>query len=1201
MDEQAPKATAPEDTQSAASALASSADSSVQELGLLRIEQVDADDNAPTVISRNLHASARSEEALKGVVRGRRLAHFELIEPIGVGGMAAVIRARDTQLDRIVALKILPAEMAGDPENIRRFQHEARAAAKLDHENIARVFFCGEDQGLHFIAFEFVEGETLRAIVAREGKLSVPLALGYMLQIASGLAHVATRGVIHRDIKPSNIIITPTGRAKLVDMGLARSMVPLSDGELTRSGVTLGTIDYISPEQAMEPRDADIRSDIYSLGCTFYHMLTGQPPVPEGTAARKLHHQQYVPPVDPRQLNPEIPDEIAALLARMMAKDPADRFQDPEQLVNHLLALVRKYTGSSEEPGGVLLVDALLPSPPRTRPMLFVLAATVALVVLIIVLAPPTPWSLAPSRTGPSNAGKAPAEVADESVTPRGTEENVEPAKDAVIGPSRLEAITPASCEPANGRELVEFLRRGDLAARVYLANDLTLSREDQLVFQGRDLTILAKDPNQPPPIIRLVYDGYPPPERAALTIKSGTVRIEGVRFVIDAREASELVMSAVAVTGGHVVLKRCEFEQEYPPKLRESRVSSVSVFKTTFEGSRPSLELNECFFAEGQHAVILSGPVTVKCTQCAFAPQASSIFEIQPGRFGEENGATLTLVSASSLVQDGTVFRLNEGALCRLEAKESVFSKPDITSPAGGCFIEQAGEQIGELHYRGFNNCYSNLKCLWGRDSAENSKDAVADLDGFRNHLGVQDEKSFVTAFTPWESPDPARALRVRELRQAFRLNTNLTELRRSRNAAQLIGVETCVWGASYDKLPALVQPPPEAAARGSERIVDPSVQAQVGNIYQTLRQALEAALPGDSILIKHNGSLKVDPVRFEKAGSDITIRPYGSFQPVLSIGETTEPDAALFRVYDGRLALERLEFHFQHPQADFKAQSVVTLMGDGQCVFKNCVATLEETKEVPLSLVTLADPSSVMKMNPHPSGQQDPRIEIDGCFVRGAGDLVSIRASRTFDLNIENSLVVLDGSLLLIEGNATPKDVNSRGRGGAITLNHVSTQLNDHLIWLRAHQQEGMSAKGLVPTQVKSATNCLFVSANGKSLIHLDGVDTDEQMKRLFAWSESRHNAYGNFISWLDLKPAVEGENMSPVPFGRTQWESFTQETDSRYERIRFSAPMPGDLPLARAALENFRIAPESNVQGFGADVDRLPRPYERSETSP
>src|SRR5262245_46227181 len=185
---------------------------------------------------------------------------------------------------------------------------------------------------------------------------------------------------------PSNIIVSPNGRAKLVDMGLARMAEAQTDKGLTASGVTLGTFDYISPEQALEPRDADVRSDIYSLGCTFYHALTGQPPVPEGTAARKLHHHQHVAPVDPRQLNPAIPDEVAAVLGRMMAKEPKDRYQRAEHLVQHLLQVAQKLGGAPDLPDGVLFVDAPLPQAPRQRPLLMAAGAAAALVALVVIL-----------------------------------------------------------------------------------------------------------------------------------------------------------------------------------------------------------------------------------------------------------------------------------------------------------------------------------------------------------------------------------------------------------------------------------------------------------------------------------------------------------------------------------------------------------------------------------------------------------------------------------------------------------------------------------------------------------------------------------------------------------------------------------------------------------------------------------------------
>src|SRR5581483_4962389 len=298
-------------------------------------------DDAPTVITRHQPPSGQLSPPPTPLpvsgdtpsVAGRRLGHFELIEAVGAGGMAAVLKARDLELGRVVALKILPPEAAHDPESVTRFKQEARAAARLDHENIARVYFCGEDQGLHFIAFEFVEGDNLRALLDRRGPLPPAEAVHYMLQVATGLAHAAARGVVHRDIKPSNIIVTPAGRAKIVDMGLARHRDGPADG-VTQSGVTLGTFDYISPEQALEPRQADARSDIYSLGCTFYHVLTGQPPVPDGTAAKKLHHHQHVPPTDPRALNPAVPDELALVLGRMMAKDAGLRYQRPEELVH---------------------------------------------------------------------------------------------------------------------------------------------------------------------------------------------------------------------------------------------------------------------------------------------------------------------------------------------------------------------------------------------------------------------------------------------------------------------------------------------------------------------------------------------------------------------------------------------------------------------------------------------------------------------------------------------------------------------------------------------------------------------------------------------------------------------------------------------------------------------------------------------------
>jgi eukaryotic-like serine/threonine-protein kinase len=273
------------------------------------------------------------------VMPGDRIGHFDLIEYIGGGGMGRVYRAIDTKLGRTVALKVLPPEQAA-ADAVQRFQNEAQSAARLDHENVARVYYVGEDGGLPFIVFEFVEGVNVRSLVEQKGPLPLSEALSYTIQVTEALAHADARGVVHRDIKPSNVLITPEGRVKLIDMGLAR----LRNGDpaaadLTQSGVTLGTFDYISPEQARDPRNADIRSDIYSLGCTLFFMLAGHPPFPEGTVLQKLLQHQGDQPPDIRQFRPDVPEEASHVLRRMMAKDPRHRQGSSAELATELLTL----------------------------------------------------------------------------------------------------------------------------------------------------------------------------------------------------------------------------------------------------------------------------------------------------------------------------------------------------------------------------------------------------------------------------------------------------------------------------------------------------------------------------------------------------------------------------------------------------------------------------------------------------------------------------------------------------------------------------------------------------------------------------------------------------------------------------------------------------------------------------------------------
>jgi len=310
--------------------------SAAEDSTMTRLAPVDS------ALAQRLFPPYQGPEAVESAdVQGINLGHYRLEKRIGLGGMGAVYKAVDERLDRIVALKVLSPQNTNDQAAIRRFQNEARAGARLDHDHIARVYHFDTDQGLHFIAFEFVEGKNIREMIRERRRIEPAEALNYILQIATALKHTSNCKVIHRDIKPSNIIITRGGRAKLVDLGLARKEQTESQGELTMAGTTLGTFDYISPEQARDPRNVDVRSDIYSLGCTFYHMLTGEPPYPEGTMLQKLLDHQGKTQPDAALKNRKVPKVLSTIIQKMMASEPSDRYSTPDALLHELMMVAR--------------------------------------------------------------------------------------------------------------------------------------------------------------------------------------------------------------------------------------------------------------------------------------------------------------------------------------------------------------------------------------------------------------------------------------------------------------------------------------------------------------------------------------------------------------------------------------------------------------------------------------------------------------------------------------------------------------------------------------------------------------------------------------------------------------------------------------------------------------------------------------------
>lgn len=272
---------------------------------------------------------------------GKTLRDYCVLRRLGHGAMADVYLAQQLSLGRQIALKVLNAELARDPAYVQRFHHEARAAAALVHSGIVQIYEVGQfDEGHHFIAQEYVPGRNLGEVIQAQGRMGSGLTLDILRQTAAALAKAAGAGIVHRDIKPENIMLARTGEVKVADFGLARVQ---GDGavNLTQIGVTMGTPLYMSPEQ-IEGQEIDSRSDIYSLGVTAYHMLAGAPPYEGDTplAVAVQHLNQSPEPLEVQR--PDVPPELAALIHRMLAKKPADRFADPAELLRELHALARR-------------------------------------------------------------------------------------------------------------------------------------------------------------------------------------------------------------------------------------------------------------------------------------------------------------------------------------------------------------------------------------------------------------------------------------------------------------------------------------------------------------------------------------------------------------------------------------------------------------------------------------------------------------------------------------------------------------------------------------------------------------------------------------------------------------------------------------------------------------------------------------------
>jgi serine/threonine-protein kinase len=322
---------------------------------------------ARTLVEWGLLTRFQAELLLAGRTEGFLLGQYRILDQLGQGGMGRVFKAVHQTMNRVVAIKVLAPHLMKTEKVCELFRREVRAAARLIHPNIVTAYDANQIGERHFLVMEFVDGPNLEQLVRRNGPLPVDLACELVRQAAMGLQHAFEMGMVHRDIKPANILLQTGGEhsdglvvAKILDFGLARLQERGNEKPTTilgRDRVVMGTPDFLSPEQGRNMQDVDIRSDLYSLGCTYYYLLTGVVPFPGGNTLEKLVRHGTEAPVSLPAIRPDIPAAVAAIVERLLAKAPEDRYQTPADLA----AALTPFAGQGRGDLGYSLPDASLP------------------------------------------------------------------------------------------------------------------------------------------------------------------------------------------------------------------------------------------------------------------------------------------------------------------------------------------------------------------------------------------------------------------------------------------------------------------------------------------------------------------------------------------------------------------------------------------------------------------------------------------------------------------------------------------------------------------------------------------------------------------------------------------------------------------------------------------------------------------------
>jgi len=1003
-------------------------------------------DEAPTQVkphSALLAAGALPEAGnVSPHVLGARLDHFELLDSIGVGGMGRVFRSRDTRLDRLVALKVLSPELSNDPEICRRFEQEAKAAARLDDRHFARVYFFGFDKGLRYIAMEYVEGENIRQKIQKSGRLSVALAVNIGIQIARGLSHAASCGVVHRDIKPSNIILTPDGTAKLVDMGLARNFFQQSSpaSELTQAGVTLGTFDYISPEQALDPRDADVRSDIYSLGCTLYHALTGRPPFNKGSALQKiLQHQNDAVP-DPRRFAPDLPEPVVAILLKMLAKEPKDRYQHPAELIDDLRAVAS-------------LLDVPLPDEQGYstvyRPQTFFWEAQISWIAPIIVLLAaigiyawidrpsqpilPLPAMSKPSVEDtaiPSNAPAATPRVAPELLKVKSKEptvakpvvdDSLRPLKSVLVSAEQdiLTAIKQA--EPGTA------LRLTGTKYVISAASTKDSSGASQLILDKR----LRIEPAFENGLVEIVLqsNSWPTPQEASIVgsslirIRKERVEFHRIAWIVESPVESSVPRSIFSVMGGGLHMNDCFLR--VGNIAREQPIAAIQI-ESSENRQDASFEARQSFFlgADEVIRVLSNGGVRIELIECGMDQLSRLPFRLEglgDVAFAIEHSTVRTAAS--------TMFRIQRFGGVRLQVHDSVFSTSSRLTNRPAVFAEFTTDGSWPNADDHWWNGRENLLHGFNPLTILRAGSPIATSLGQARQLGFEEtsltavESQQVIWMSDTDKPLALSAETGLEAVSRLRLRSEFQG-----RGSEPIGFRISPWGDIYATSPEVAEnssPSPAsndapstavapALAKPSVVIIDPTAKASSdAGIYTKLKQACEAITSDATIEIRANGAVPASDVSI--SSPRILIRAASGYSPILVLDGTkagVEPNVSMFRIS----SKSKLEIHGLPMVARTDGEKDIALFD----VETGGELSIEDSP-VHVDIEQMRSRAALMQLRTDGAGSASPaKVRMLRSSVRTSGNVLRVVGVGSLDADMSDSFLLTARPFLAMNSTA-------------------------------------------------------------------------------------------------------------------------------------------------------------------------------------